>query len=120
MNQDFTFEDALKVRWLLTEFHPHPLDDESRFVLVGASERIYTGGVSSVGQYMALQDWSFVTIVQRVLHYTAGRLHYGHPDAMLAEHVKYSGCGLSKASPEKNLSEGQWKKRPTTHKPFFL
>jgi hypothetical protein len=107
MNQDFTFEEGVKVRWLLSEFHCDPVTDDSRFSLVGASEQIFTQSSSSVGQYMALQDMSFVSIVQRVLHYTDSRLHYGHPDLMLAEHVHFSSCGLSKASPEKNLSEGQ-------------
>lgn len=29
---------------------------------------------------MALQDMSFVTIVQRMLAHTGVRMHYGHPD----------------------------------------
>ena len=107
MNEDFAFEESLKVGWALTEFHADALTDCSRYTLVGAGEAIYTKGVSTVGRLMALQDSSFVTIVQRVLNWTDARLHYGHPDFILAEHAKFSSCGLSKASPEKNLSEGQ-------------
>jgi 1,3-beta-glucan synthase len=105
MNQDFSLEEALKVRWLLLEFHAHPATDEARFVLVGASETIYSSNVGAVGQFMAAQDSSFVTLVQRVLNYTDARLHYGHPDFFSAEWVRYGGTGLSKAAPEKNLSE---------------
>ncbi len=40
-----------------------------------------TGSVSSLANYMALQEYSFVTLGQRVLNKPLRmRLHYGHPD----------------------------------------
>lgn len=54
--------------------------DVPKHCLVGCPERIYTNGLTAVGTYMSLQDMSFVTIVQRILHFNSVRLHYGHPD----------------------------------------
>jgi 1,3-beta-glucan synthase component len=49
--------------------------------IVGFREHIFTGSVSSLANYMALQELSFVTIGQRVLEYPLRiRMHYGHPD----------------------------------------
>lgn len=77
-----------------------------RYLLLGVREEIYTSSVSLVGRMMGLQDTSWVTVVQRVLAWVGGsRAHYGHPDLVLASWAKFHGCGLSKASPEKNLSE---------------
>jgi callose synthase len=49
--------------------------------IVGFREHIFTGSVSSLANYMALQELSFVTLGQRVLNTPLRiRMHYGHPD----------------------------------------
>ena len=55
MNQDGYFEEALKMRNLLQEF-------DSGITILGFREHIFTGSVSSVANYMALQELSFVTL----------------------------------------------------------
>lgn len=98
MNQDGYFEEALKMRNLLEEF-------ESGCVILGFREHIFTGSVSSVANYMALQELSFVTLGQRVLNQPLRiRQHYGHPDLFKKMFVMTEG-GMSKASKGINLSE---------------
>ncbi len=98
MNQDGYFEEALKMRNLLEEFR----DD---CAIVGFREHIFTGQVSSVANYMALQELSFVTLGQRVLNRPLRiRQHYGHPDLFDKLFVMTEG-GMSKASRGINLSE---------------
>lgn len=98
MNQDGYFEEALKMRNLLQEFR----DD---LAIVGFREHIFTGQVSSVANYMALQELSFVTLGQRVLHRPLHiRQHYGHPDLFDKLFVMTEG-GMSKASRGIHLSE---------------
>ena len=54
--------------------------------------------VSSVANYMALQELSFVTLGQRVLAKPLSiRQHYGHPDLFDKFFVMTEG-GMSKAS----------------------
>ena len=49
--------------------------------ILGLREHIFTVAVSSIANYMALQETSFVTLGQRVLaNPLCIRLHYGHPD----------------------------------------
>lgn len=72
--QDGYFEEALKMRNLLEEF-------DRGHAIIGFREHIFTGSVSSVANYMALQELSFVTLGQRVLsNPLCIRQHYGHPD----------------------------------------
>ena len=98
MNQDGYFEEALKVRNLLEEFN-------SGCAILGFREHIFTGSVSSVANYMALQELSFVTLGQRVLSSPLRvRQHYGHPDLFNKMFVMTEG-GMSKASRGINLSE---------------
>jgi callose synthase len=98
MNQDGYFEEALKVRNLLEEF-------ESGISILGFREHIFTGSVSSVANYMALQELSFVTLGQRVLASPLHiRQHYGHPDLFDKVFVMTEG-GMSKATKGINLSE---------------
>lgn len=98
MNQDGYFEEALKMRNLLEEFKPN-------CAIVGCREHIFTGSVSSVANYMALQELSFVTLGQRVLNNPLRiRQHYGHPDLFDKLFVMTQG-GMSKASKGINLSE---------------
>jgi len=98
MNQDGYFEESLKMRNLLEEF-------ESGCVILGFREHIFTGSVSSVANYMALQELSFVTLGQRVLNQPLRiRQHYGHPDLFNKLFVMTQG-GMSKASKGINLSE---------------
>ena len=54
MNQSNYFEEALKMRNLLEEFNVKP--DEKRVGIVGFREHIYTGGLSSIANFMALQE----------------------------------------------------------------
>jgi callose synthase len=76
MNQEAYLEEALKCRQLLQEF-----DSERQQSIVGFREHIFTGGLSSIANFMALQEGSFVTLGQRILAKPLNlRFHYGHPD----------------------------------------
>mmetsp|Transcript_8911 Transcript_8911/g.21917 ORF Transcript_8911/g.21917 Transcript_8911/m.21917 type:complete len:2135 (-) Transcript_8911:326-6730(-) len=103
MNQEGYFEEAVKMRNLLEEFDKD--DSRKPTTIVGFREHIFTGGLSSIANYMALQEGCFVTLGQRVLHDPLKmRLHYGHPD--LFDKVFYmTRGGVSKASKGINLSE---------------
>ncbi|GKZ01468.1 hypothetical protein MPSEU_001097400 [Mayamaea pseudoterrestris] len=103
MNQEFYFEEALKMRNCLQEFAKRegPLPT----TILGLREHIFTGSVSSLSNYMALQEMSFVTLGQRVLYRPLHmRLHYGHPDVFDKLFFITRG-GISKASKGINLSE---------------
>ena len=98
MNQDGYFEEALKMRNILQEF-------DGGCSILGFREHIFTGSISSVANYMALQELSFVTLGQRVLcNPLCIRQHYGHPDLFDKFFVMTEG-GMSKASKGINLSE---------------
>lgn len=103
MNQEGYFEEALKMRNALQEFAKRegPLPT----TILGLREHIFTGSVSSLANYMALQETSFVTLGQRVLARPLRiRLHYGHPDVFDKLFFITRG-GISKASKGINLSE---------------
>lgn len=98
MNQDGYFEESIKMRNALEEFNDN-------CAILGFREHIFTGSVSSVANYMALQELSFVTLGQRVLNRPLRiRQHYGHPDFFDKLFVMTEG-GMSKASRGINLSE---------------
>ena len=59
MNQSGAFEEALKMRNLLEEFNVAP--GEKKVAIVGFREHIYTGGLSSIANFMALQEGSQFT-----------------------------------------------------------
>ena len=103
MNQEGYFEEALKMRNCLQEFAKRegPLPT----TILGLREHIFTGSVSSLANYMALQELSFVTLGQRVLTRPLHiRLHYGHPDVFDKLFFITRG-GVSKSSKGINLSE---------------
>lgn len=103
MNQEGYFEEALKMRNCLQEFAKRegPLPT----TILGLREHIFTGSVSSLANYMALQELSFVTLGQRVLTKPLHvRLHYGHPDVFDKLFFITRG-GISKSSKGINLSE---------------
>jgi len=103
MNQEGYFEEALKIRNALQEFAKRegPLPT----TILGLREHIFTGSVSSLANYMALQEMSFVTLGQRVLTKPLRiRLHYGHPDIFDKLFFITRG-GISKSSKGINLSE---------------
>ena len=103
MNQEGYFEEALKMRNCLQEFAKRegPLPT----TILGLREHIFTGSVSSLANYMALQEISFVTLGQRVLTRPLHiRLHYGHPDVFDKLFFITRG-GISKSSKGINLSE---------------
>lgn len=103
MNQEGYFEDAFKMRNFLQEFAAS--DPDVPTTILGFREHIFTGGVSSLANYMALQEFSFVTLGQRVLNRPLRmRLHYGHPDVFDKLFFMQNG-GVSKASKSINLSE---------------
>jgi len=107
MNQDGFFEEALKMRNLLAEFGNKATDPAGTppVTIVGFREHIFTGSVSSLANYMALQELCFVTLGQRVLSNPLRmRLHYGHPDIFDKLWFVTRG-GVSKASKGINLSE---------------
>ena len=73
--------------------------------ILGFREHIFTGSVSSLANYMALQETSFVTLGQRVLtNPLCIRMHYGHPDVFDKLWFMTRG-GISKSSKGINLSE---------------
>merc|ERR1719478_25116 len=103
MNQDGFFEEALKHRNLLEEFRSK--ENALPITILGFREHIFTGSVSSLANYMALQETSFVTLGQRVLARPLRiRLHYGHPDVFDKLFFITRG-GISKSSKGINLSE---------------
>ena len=100
MNQCGYLEEALKMRNLLAEFRVHPGS-----TILGFREHIFTGSLSSLATYMALQEGCFVTLTQRVLcEPLCVRLHYGHPD-VFDKLFSMTRGGVSKASRGINLSE---------------
>lgn len=103
MNQDGYIEEALKMRNMLEEFDSGTPDRP--YTIVGLPEHIFTGSVSSLANYMALQETSFVTLGQRTMARPLRvRLHYGHPDVFNKLFFITRG-GISKASKGINLSE---------------
>ena len=103
MNQEGYFEEALKMRNALQEFAKR--DGPLPTTILGLREHIFTGSVSSLANYMALQETSFVTLGQRVLTNPLRiRLHYGHPDIFDKLFFITRG-GISKSSKGINLSE---------------
>nr|QKN22529.1 callose synthase 9 [Urtica dioica subsp. dioica] len=103
MNQDNYFEEALKMRNLLEEFHcDHGIRPAT---ILGVREHVFTGSVSSLASFMSNQETSFVTLGQRVLaNPLKVRMHYGHPDVFdRVFHVTRGG--ISKASRVINISE---------------
>ncbi|KAG0459228.1 hypothetical protein HPP92_022356 [Vanilla planifolia] len=103
MNQDNYFEEALKMRNLLEEFHcNHGLRRPS---ILGVREHVFTGSVSSLASFMSNQETSFVTLGQRVLaNPLKVRMHYGHPD-VFDRIFHITRGGISKASRIINISE---------------
>jgi hypothetical protein len=116
MNQYATFENGLKVPYILGDFYntPHNLgmgenwEHETLippFRILGFPEWAYTRSLSLVGEMMGAAEWCFVTITHRVLDWPLRlRLHYGHPDFFDAFWVRNRG-GQSKASPIVNTNE---------------
>ncbi len=103
MNQEGYFEEALKMRNALQEFAKR--DGPLPTTILGLREHIFTASVSSLANYMALQETSFVTLGQRVLTKPLRiRLHYGHPDIFDKLFFITRG-GISKSSKGINLSE---------------
>ncbi|CAI0457504.1 unnamed protein product [Linum tenue] len=103
MNQDNSFEEALKMRNLLEEFKVHY--GIRRPTILGVRENIFTGSVSSLAWFMSAQETSFVTLGQRVLANPLKiRMHYGHPDVFDRFWFMPRG-GVSKASRLINISE---------------
>lgn len=103
MNQDNYFEEALKMRNLLEEFHgDHGLRPPT---ILGVREHVFTGSVSSLAWFMSNQETSFVTLGQRVLaNPLKVRMHYGHPD-VFDRIFHITRGGISKASRVINISE---------------
>ncbi|ESW14638.1 hypothetical protein PHAVU_007G004900 [Phaseolus vulgaris] len=103
MNQDNYFEEALKMRNLLEEFHSnHGLRPPT---ILGVREHVFTGSVSSLASFMSNQETSFVTMGQRVLASPLKvRMHYGHPD-VFDRIFHITRGGISKASRVINISE---------------
>jgi callose synthase len=106
MNQENYFEEALKMRNLVQLFPESELEGGQRpMTILGFREHIFTGALSSIANFMALQERTFVSLGQRVLHNPMRlRFHYGHPD--LFDKMFFMGRGgVSKASKGVNLSE---------------
>jgi callose synthase len=106
MNQDNYFEEALKMRNLLQLFPESDFNSGRRpMTILGFREHIFTGALSSIANFMALQERTFVSLGQRVLNNPMRlRFHYGHPDLFDKQFFMGRG-GISKASKGINLSE---------------
>ncbi|XP_052202115.1 callose synthase 11-like [Diospyros lotus] len=103
MNQDNSFEEALKMRNLLEEFKKYYGIRKPK--ILGVRENVFTGSVSSLAWFMSAQEMSFVTLGQRVLaNPLKVRMHYGHPDVFDRFWFLTRG-GISKASKVINISE---------------
>jgi callose synthase len=99
MNQDGFLEEAFKIRNLAEEFK----NDE--LWIVGMPETIFTADLSSLAQYMAAMERTFVTLIQRTLDMPMGvRMHYGHPDLVNKIYAMTNG-GVSKSNKGLNLNE---------------
>ncbi|URE06592.1 hypothetical protein MUK42_21586 [Musa troglodytarum] len=100
---DNYFEEALKMRNLLEEFHCD--HGKHKPTILGVREHVFTGSVSSLALFMSNQETSFVTLGQRVLaNPLKVRMHYGHPDVFdRVFHITRGG--ISKASRIINISE---------------
>ena len=73
--------------------------------ILGFWEHIFTGSVSLLANYMALQETSLVTLGQRVLtNLLCIRMHYGHLDVFDKLFFMARG-GISKSLKGINLSE---------------
>ncbi|CAJ1442771.1 unnamed protein product [Effrenium voratum] len=103
--------ETFKVPVVLQGFHKHKIlegDYENRLDLqariIGFREHIFTREHGLVGQIMADAEWTFGTLVQRLLEFLTVRMHYGHPDFMDGFWAANRGS-VSKASPHINLSE---------------
>ncbi|VFQ65749.1 unnamed protein product [Cuscuta campestris] len=103
MIQDNYFEEALKVRNFLEEFYrDHGVRPPT---ILGVTEHVFTGSVSSLASFMSNQESSFVTLGQRVLaNPLKVRMHYGHPD-VFDRLFHITRGGISKASRVINISE---------------
>ncbi|KAF5748796.1 hypothetical protein HS088_TW04G00755 [Tripterygium wilfordii] len=102
-DKDNYFEEALKMRNLLEEFHyDHGIRPAT---ILGVREHVFTGSVSSLASFMSNQETSFVTLGQRVLaNALKVCMHYVHPDVFdRVSHVTQDG--ISKASRIINISE---------------
>jgi len=107
MNQDNYFEEALKMRNLLELFDPDTrcFGHYPNTTIMGFREHVFTGGLSSIANFMAMQEGTFVSLGQRVLSEPLRlRFHYGHPDVFDKIFFSCRG-GISKASKGVNLSE---------------
>lgn len=103
--------ETFKVPVVLQGFHrssmaegdyDHRLKLQAR--IIGFREHIFTREHGLVGQIMADAEWTFGTLVQRLLEFLTVRMHYGHPDFMDGFWAANRGS-VSKASPHINLSE---------------
>jgi hypothetical protein len=99
-NQGGTLAEAVKFPVILHRFQW----SRERPAIIGFRERVFTERQGTVARFQAYSEWSFVTIMQRVLGLLGLRMHYGHPDFFDAPWV-YSRSAISKASPRYNLSE---------------
>jgi hypothetical protein len=103
--------ESFKVPVVLQGFYPKQLakdTNEHRLALrariIGFREHIFTRSHGLVGTIMADSEWTFGTLVQRLLGFLNVRMHYGHPDFMDCFWASNRGS-VSKASPHINLSE---------------
>jgi 1,3-beta-glucan synthase len=56
------------------------ISSKERPAIIGFRERVFTERQGTVARFQAYSEWSFVTIMQRVLGLLGLRMHYGHPD----------------------------------------
>jgi hypothetical protein len=103
--------EAFKVPVVLQTFYKKPTgggNSEHRLALrariIGFREHLFTRSHGFVGTIMADSEWTFGTLVQRLLDFLNVRMHYGHPDFMDGFWASNRGS-VSKASPHINLSE---------------
>eukprot|EP01065_Artemidia_motanka_P016198 TRINITY_DN1991_c1_g1_i1.p1 TRINITY_DN1991_c1_g1~~TRINITY_DN1991_c1_g1_i1.p1 ORF type:complete len:4365 (+),score=1563.77 TRINITY_DN1991_c1_g1_i1:29-13096(+) len=104
-NQDGYFEEALKLRSVLTKFWPGPDRSTSEYKIVGFPEYSTTSRSGIVGRISSYSEYIFVNVAQKVMAHPLGvRMHYGHPDFFDKSWITTQG-GMSKANPKINLNE---------------
>jgi len=111
MNQYNTFENSLKLPYCLDKYfkmHKENLRTETpvpKYRILGFPEHSYSRSVTHLGELAGAAEWSFVTIVQRILFEPLRvRGHYGHPDFMDGYWARTRG-GPSKGSTKVNVNE---------------
>lgn len=103
-NQDHYFEEALKIRNVLSMLEFSKRDFQHPVAIVGAREHIFSEGFGCLGDLSAGKESTFGTLTQRILVRLGARMHYGHPDFLNWVFMMTRG-GVSKGTKSLHLNE---------------